>query len=1291
MTGFLRIWLVVSLASLLVACGGGGGEKDTTPPLTSASPAGGTYSEAQSVTLTCADGSGSGCRGTFYTTDGSTPTQGSRVYAAPIPISDDTELKFFSVDNAGNEESVRTERYVVEPVVADTTPPVTTASPAGGSYDAAQSVTLACDDGAGSGCATTYYTVDGSEPGTGSPVYTVPIAIAADTTLKFFSVDRAGNREATRAQTYTIRVISDDQPPLTSASPLGGTFDAAQDVVLTCNDSGGSGCAVTRYTTDGADPTDASTEYTAPIRVAADTTLKFFSVDNAGNRETFRTESYRIVPPCQQAVDSDGDSLDDCDELAGWAIDLELNGDGVIEGLNESQVHVTSDPALPDTDGDGFSDLEELNRRTNPNRADSDQDGLSDREEALTYFSSPTDVDSDDDATGPHHDRQPNSGLFDGNEVSTHHTSPLMDDTDGDNYSDYTEVLGAGRPLVADLPLIEVNIVSNLGVFLNARIESGCEISGQTMQAQLDRNESASAQKSETSTKKTLGASGTIHTEAGGGFAYIIPTVSAKVSVSATVDKSTSRESNVSFEKSSVNENTSEFRRYDSQNCFNRQAADGGQLTATLQIRNAGNRSVYLRNLEIGARRSAPASPGDFFSLASATLYPTESNPITGGSYEQHEVSIPVSAATAMDLLGDPSGLFFSVNDFEIRDEDGRNFAFIEQTTLNRTGMLEIDFGDGRVERYLIATNVERDSANRPAGVNLRWAMEHILNIPVGTEINGQGVSALAWIRDENAYKYDASKFKFWYILGNNDLLATSGFDFEDIVLRQGDFISLTLLQDRDNDGVFDNEEAYYGTDPLSNDTDRDMVEDRAEIDSASRHPVVPEFPAGQRVRQTASAGSDGFSTTATLVLLENGTLWNLRGVPIMLNTDLQFKAIYGGGEQEVWMGITTNNDLYAWGSNSYGMLGVGSADPAIRTVPQLVGSGFREVSVGFHHVLAIKSDQSLWAWGSPDNGRLGVSPPPSDNCTEPTLIDAGSWIHVAAGGAHSLGIKSDGTLWAWGKNNNGQVGNGTTTDQPVPVQIHLESWSPGDPETWSKVAAGANLSLATNVSSNQEYVVVWGDQRFTEFGDGDNGDPAYIFYTGYIATSTTCSTHAQCEASTQNNMRCVSGRCNIVTPYIVYPHLLLSSLTMQGAYVVSLSSTYHHFSVTRGDIVATGIGPARRYHWDFVSSLTWGYNQAGQLGQGSGSPHLCYLGSTPYGCNRDPTEILDPAGAPFAIIDKGRGIGNTVYAENNNSLHPPIGLGELSVWGPNDRGQLGLGPSSGLPVTQPTLVPDNP
>jgi poly(hydroxyalkanoate) depolymerase family esterase len=166
---------------------------DTTPPITTASPDAGTYSGSVTVTLSVNEQAT-----TYYTLDGTTPTQSSTQYSGPISITSTTTLKFFSKDTAGNMETVQTKTYTISSG-GDTTPPVTTASPDAGTYSGSVTVTLSVNEQA-----TTYYTLDGTTPTQSSAQYSSPIAITSTKTLKFFSKDTAGNVEAVQTKVYTI-------------------------------------------------------------------------------------------------------------------------------------------------------------------------------------------------------------------------------------------------------------------------------------------------------------------------------------------------------------------------------------------------------------------------------------------------------------------------------------------------------------------------------------------------------------------------------------------------------------------------------------------------------------------------------------------------------------------------------------------------------------------------------------------------------------------------------------------------------------------------------------------------------------------------------------------------------------------------------------------------------------------------------------------------------------------------------------------------------------------------------
>src|SRR3989441_7039322 len=398
--------------------------KDSTTPTASASPAGATYTSAKSVTLAASEPAT-----IYYTKDGTTPTTSSAVYSGPISIGTSTTLKFYAKDTAGNIGPVVTQVYTI-----DTTPPTASASPAGGTYTSAKSVTLTA-----SAPSTIYYTKDGTTPTTSSinGPSPVTISISSNSTLEFFAKDTAGNIGIVVTQVYTINIsaplasncqnspiaavtaigsdgnipanaidgnlttrwsnlgvgswikldlgtpktvcnvdiawyngnlrsnnfviststdgntftgvyagssngttasfenydfadvnaryvmitvngnaannwasigeikvnagsppTSDTTPPTVSASPAGGTYSTLQSVTLTASEP-----STVYYTIDGTMPDTLDAVYTSPISIGTSTTLKFFAKDTAGNIGIVVTQVYTIntTPPTASA------------------------------------------------------------------------------------------------------------------------------------------------------------------------------------------------------------------------------------------------------------------------------------------------------------------------------------------------------------------------------------------------------------------------------------------------------------------------------------------------------------------------------------------------------------------------------------------------------------------------------------------------------------------------------------------------------------------------------------------------------------------------------------------------------------------------------------------------------------------------------------------------------------------------------------------------------------------------------------------------------------------------------
>jgi alpha-tubulin suppressor-like RCC1 family protein/sugar lactone lactonase YvrE len=164
-----------------------------------------------------------------------------------------------------------------------------------------------------------------------------------------------------------------------------------------------------------------------------------------------------------------------------------------------------------------------------------------------------------------------------------------------------------------------------------------------------------------------------------------------------------------------------------------------------------------------------------------------------------------------------------------------------------------------------------------------------------------------------------------------------------------------------------------------------------------------------------------------------------------------------------------------AWGWNGVGQAaGVGPQIPA----PTLAGStdGFTEVAAGAFHSLAVRADGTVWAWGWNVLGALGDG----TSTDRSTPVQAGKATlrgvtQVAGGAYHSLALKSDGTVWGWGYNAAGQLGDGTAIDRRSPVQL------PGLTGVVA-IAAGAFHSVALKSDGS---VWTWGWNGFGQLGDG--------------------------------------------------------------------------------------------------------------------------------------------------------------------------------------------------------------
>ena len=219
-----------------------------------------------------------------------------------------------------------------------------------------------------------------------------------------------------------------------------------------------------------------------------------------------------------------------------------------------------------------------------------------------------------------------------------------------------------------------------------------------------------------------------------------------------------------------------------------------------------------------------------------------------------------------------------------------------------------------------------------------------------------------------------------------------------------------------------------------------------------------------------------------------DGTLWSwgrnhvgqlgqndqvYRSSPVQVGAGTTWSRGFGGYSSIFF--LKTDGTLWGWGMNSGGPLATG--DVNLKSSPIQIGSGntWLAGSSGYQSLLAVRSDGTLWAAGKNDYGTLGLN-----NSTQKlTLTQVGSgttWLAVA-GVYQTIALKTDGTLWSWGYNVPGLLGQNTGTgNTSSPVQV-------GAGTTWSQVSAGYDMSAAIKTDGT---LWTWGADTYGQLGQND-------------------------------------------------------------------------------------------------------------------------------------------------------------------------------------------------------------
>lgn len=336
--------------------------------------------------------------------------------------------------------------------------------------------------------------------------------------------------------------------------------------------------------------------------------------------------------------------------------------------------------------------------------------------------------------------------------------------------------------------------------------------------------------------------------------------------------------------------------------------------------------------------------------------------------------------------------------------------------------------------------------------------------------------------------------------------------------------------------------------------------------------------------------------------------------------------------------------DVYCWGDNTGGMLGVGlngttelctssvgtsTNQYPCSTRPLLVtgGHSFRAVSVGWEHVCAIETGtNAAYCWGDDGVGQLGFvltnQVTSSPIAFEPsTPVPSRVFSSISAGYAHTCGVTTSQQVYCWGMNGYGQLGDGTTTPSTTPVLAQGGT-------LFKSVSAGYLFSCGVTTSGN---TVCWGKQPLS----GTVGYPA-----GWQLLGTATTARHVCGISNSGQSYCWGdngsgqvGKSSSTMPIAQYPQLL---------------SNFSFSVVTTGEAHSCALSGTDAY--------CWGHNYFGELGTTGANP--LYL----------PQKVVAGFGGPtlsFSTISAG-------------AMHTcGLSAGALVCWGRNDFGQVGVGRSS--------------
>lgn len=363
-------------------------------------------------------------------------------------------------------------------------------------------------------------------------------------------------------------------------------------------------------------------------------------------------------------------------------------------------------------------------------------------------------------------------------------------------------------------------------------------------------------------------------------------------------------------------------------------------------------------------------------------------------------------------------------------------------------------------------------------------------------------------------------------------------------------------------------------------------------------------------------------------------------------------------------LALKSDGTVVAWGDDSFGQLGRGLSNSSVSTPVQVKGPrglGFLTdvvaIAAGRSHSVALRSDGTLFAWGTNDGGQLGIGVVGGIKTTPMLVAGIGSAsldrvIAIAAGSFHTIALRADGTVAAWGDDTDGQLGNGSLLGNQSTPKVVVSSLGIGSLTNVVAISSGSVFNLALRGDGS---VVAWGGNGSGELGDGSTStrqSPVVVQRTGNLTGI------AAIAAGGANSMAvlAVGSETNAIAPLAA-----VNSIVVHGLGLDPVSDTTGTVAMSIGQganfaLLADGTPRA------------FGVNGVGQLG----------IGTTVNAATPTPVKGVGGVGVLANVVAMAAGQTHTLALRSD---------GTVVAWGSNSAGTLGNGSIGGFSTVPVQVV----